>query len=159
VKPALPLTDKEISNAKYEGKSFRLSDGKNMYVLVTKTGKYFRMNYRYGGKYKTIAFGVYPEVSLKKARIKRDEARQLLRQGIDPSRERKSLKEKQVKQTSNTDEICGHGFRAMASTILHGQGWKSDYIERQLAHEERNHVKAAYNHTQYLPERKEMMQA
>jgi integrase len=57
------------------------------------------------------------------------------------------------------NEICGHGFRAMASTILHGQGWKSEYIERQLAHEERNHVKAAYNHAQYLPERREMMQA
>ncbi len=55
-------------------------------------------------------------------------------------------------------DICGHGFRAMASTMLHEQGWKSDVIERQLAHREGNKVKAAYNHAQHLPERKRMMQ-
>ena len=55
-------------------------------------------------------------------------------------------------------DICGHGFRAMASTMLHEQGWKSDVIERQLAHRETNKVKAAYNHAQHLPERKQMMQ-
>lgn len=56
------------------------------------------------------------------------------------------------------DEITGHGFRAMASTLLHEQGWKSDVIERQLAHREANAVKAAYNHAQHLPERRAMMQ-
>jgi len=55
-------------------------------------------------------------------------------------------------------EICGHGFRAMASTILHEQGWKSDVIERQLAHVEGNKVKGAYNHAKHLPERVKMMQ-
>jgi len=55
-------------------------------------------------------------------------------------------------------EICGHGFRGMASTLLHGQGWKSDIIERQLAHIEGNSVKAAYNHAEYLPERIKLMQ-
>jgi integrase len=57
------------------------------------------------------------------------------------------------------DELTGHGFRSMASTLLHEQGWKSDIIERQLAHQERNKVKAAYNHAEHLPERKKMMQA
>lgn len=57
------------------------------------------------------------------------------------------------------DEMTGHGFRSMASTILHEQGWNTDVIERQLAHAERNKVKAAYNHAQYLPERRKMMQA
>ena len=56
------------------------------------------------------------------------------------------------------DEMTGHGFRAMASTILHEQGWPSDVIERQLAHAERNSIKAAYNHAQHLPERRKMMQ-
>jgi len=56
-------------------------------------------------------------------------------------------------------EICGHGFRAMASTLLHEQGWSSDVIERQLAHTERNKVKAAYNHAEHLPQRRKMMQA
>lgn len=57
------------------------------------------------------------------------------------------------------DEICGHGFRAMASTLLNELGWNSDAIERQLAHGERNKVRAAYNHAQLLPERRKMMQA
>lgn len=57
------------------------------------------------------------------------------------------------------EEMSGHGFRAMASTLLHEQGWPSTLIERQLAHQERNKVKAAYNHAEHLPERKRMMQA
>lgn len=56
------------------------------------------------------------------------------------------------------DEMTGHGFRAMASTILHEQGWPSDIIELQLAHAERNNIKAANNHAQHLPERRRMMQ-
>ncbi|MDR3639994.1 MAG: tyrosine-type recombinase/integrase [Humidesulfovibrio sp.] len=56
-------------------------------------------------------------------------------------------------------EMTGHGFRSMASTILHEQGWPSDVVERQLAHGERNKVKASYNFAQHLPERRKMMQA
>lgn len=55
--------------------------------------------------------------------------------------------------------LTAHGFRGMASTMLHEQGWPSDVIERQLSHVERNEVKAAYNHAEYLPQRREMMQA
>ena len=56
------------------------------------------------------------------------------------------------------DEMTGHGFRSMASTLLNEQGWNPDAIERQLAHGERNTVRAAYNYAEYLPERKKMMQ-
>ena len=55
-------------------------------------------------------------------------------------------------------KATGHGFRATASTILNEHGFVPDVIERQLAHTERNQVRAAYNHAQYLPERKKMMQ-
>lgn len=55
-------------------------------------------------------------------------------------------------------EHCAHGFRGMASTLLHELGFNSDYIERQLAHKEGNAIKAAYNHARHLPERKAMMQ-
>jgi len=55
--------------------------------------------------------------------------------------------------------MTAHGFRGMASTLLHEQGWPSDVIERQLAHAERNKIKAAYNHAEHLPERRRMMQA
>jgi integrase len=57
------------------------------------------------------------------------------------------------------DEMTGHGFRSMASTILHEQGWPHEAIERQLAHAERNKVSAAYNYAEHLPKRREMMQA
>jgi integrase len=57
------------------------------------------------------------------------------------------------------DEMSGHGFRSMASTLLNEQGWNRDAIERQLAHAERNSVRAAYNYAEFLPERKRMMQA
>jgi integrase len=57
------------------------------------------------------------------------------------------------------DEMTGHGFRSMASTLLNEQGWTPDAIERQLAHAERNNVRAAYNYAEHLLERKRMMQA
>lgn len=57
------------------------------------------------------------------------------------------------------EQMTGHGFRSTASTMLHEMGWNSDVIERQLAHAEGNSVKAAYNHAEYLPERRKMMQA
>jgi|UPI0003714B47 integrase len=56
-------------------------------------------------------------------------------------------------------EMCAHGFRGMASTLLHEQGYPSDWIERQLAHKEGNAIKAAYNHARHLSERRKMMQA
>jgi integrase len=58
-----------------------------------------------------------------------------------------------------SDEMTGHGFRSMASTLLNEQGWHRDAIERQLAHGERNKVRAAYNYAQHLPERRKMMRA
>jgi integrase len=57
------------------------------------------------------------------------------------------------------DEHCAHGFRSSASTMLHEMGFPSHIIEAQLAHAERNAVKAAYCRAEYLPERRKMMQA
>lgn len=56
------------------------------------------------------------------------------------------------------DELTGHGFRSMASTLLNEMGWNRDAIERQLAHAERDNIRAAYNYAEYLPERRRMMQ-
>ena len=58
----------------------------------------------------------------------------------------------------SADEMTGHGFRSMASTLLNEHGWNRDAIERQLAHAERNNIRAAYNYAEYLPERRNMMQ-
>jgi integrase len=57
------------------------------------------------------------------------------------------------------DEMTAHGFRSLASTLLNEQGWNPDLIELQLAHKERNKVRAAYNRAQRLAERRQMMQA
>ena len=59
----------------------------------------------------------------------------------------------------DNDTMTAHGFRAMASTRLNEMGWSPDVIERQLAHAEKNQVRAAYNHAEYLDERRRMMQA
>ena len=56
------------------------------------------------------------------------------------------------------EEMTGHGFRSMASTLLNEHGWKADAIERQLAHGAKDKVRAAYNYAEFLPERRRMMQ-
>lgn len=57
------------------------------------------------------------------------------------------------------DEMTGHGFRSIASTLLNEQGWGRDALESQLAHGERDAIRAAYNFAEHLPERRKMMQA
>jgi integrase len=86
----MPLTDIQIRNAKPASKPFKLSDTGWLYLLVSPTGsKLWRMAYRFGGKEKTLSIGGYPEISLKEARTKRDEAKALLADGVDPSERRK----------------------------------------------------------------------
>jgi integrase len=55
------------------------------------------------------------------------------------------------------DDFCAHSFRSMASTLLHENGFNSDWIEVQLSHKDRNPIKAAYNHALYWEDRKKMM--
>lgn len=86
----MPLTEIECRNAKRAEKSYKLTDEKGMYLEVMPTGaKYWRMQYRYGGKQKRLALGVYPEVALKEAREKRQDARVLIADGIDPAAKKK----------------------------------------------------------------------
>ncbi len=80
----MALTNLAIKNAPKKEKTYKLYDSNGLYVLITSKGKNFRFNYKFHGKYKTLALGVYPEVSLKEARLKRDEARLLIEKGIDP---------------------------------------------------------------------------
>lgn len=83
----MPLTDLFIRKLKHSGKSSgdKYSDGRTLYLLVRKSNKYWRMNYRYEGKHRTLAFGTYPEVSLAEARELCADARKLLRAGTDPN--------------------------------------------------------------------------
>lgn len=86
----MPLTDTAIRNLKSVEKPFKLTDGSGLHLLVQPHGaKLWRMAYRFAGKQKTLALGAYPIVSLADARARRDEARKLLSNGVDPSRQRK----------------------------------------------------------------------
>ena len=87
------LTAVAIKAAKGRAKQYKLTDSDGLHLLVLPSGgRYWRMNYRYLGKYKTMAFGIWPEVELADARAKRDEARRLLARGIDPSEQLKQDK-------------------------------------------------------------------
>lgn len=86
----MALTDTAIKHAKPAEKPRKLFDGSGLYLLLTPDqGKYWRLKYRFGGKEKSLSFGVYPEVTLAAARNLRDEARALLAEGVDPSEVRK----------------------------------------------------------------------
>jgi integrase len=103
----MPLSDTTIKNAKPNpDKAYKLPDEKGMYLLVNPNGsKYFRLKYRFGGKEKVLALGVYPDTSLKQAREKRDEARKQLAEGIDPSENRKAVKSSKAESAANSFEI------------------------------------------------------
>jgi hypothetical protein len=82
----MALTAIAIKNAKSRAKSYKLTDSDGLYLLVTPNGaRYWRMNYRYLGKQKTLAFGVYPDTGLAEAREQRDAARKVLARGNDPA--------------------------------------------------------------------------
>jgi len=79
------LTDTTVRQAKPKHRPYKLSDSGGLYLLVSSVGKYWRLNYRFAGKQKTLALGVYPAVSLIDARQKRDQARSQPAKDIDPS--------------------------------------------------------------------------
>jgi hypothetical protein len=84
------------------------TDGAGMYLLVKETGKYWRMNYRFLGKRKTLALGVYPDVSLATARKRRDEARRLLAEGIDPGQAKRDERNTRTAAAAQTFEAVAN---------------------------------------------------
>src|SRR5690606_23152573 len=111
----MPLTELQIKQAKPQDKDYKLADGKGMYLLVTKAGaRYWRLKYRHPHtkKERRLALGVYPETSLKKARQKRDDARQLLQDGTDPSDYRKARQAENCEAAANTFEALAREWYA-----------------------------------------------
>jgi len=110
----MPLTDTACKNAKTkdDGAPAKYADEKGMYLLVNKTGKYWRLDYRFNDKRKTLALGVYPEIGLKLAREKRDEARRLLAEGIDPGELRKVTKATSKLSAANSFEAVAREWFA-----------------------------------------------
>ncbi len=109
----MALTDTRIRNAKPRAKAYKLGDGGGMYLLVTPDGaRYWRMDYRFAGKRRTLALGVYPIVTLSNARTHREEARLLLAQNVDPSAAKKTAKRVAKLAGENTFEAVAREWIA-----------------------------------------------
>jgi integrase len=122
----MALTAQEVKTKKPTDKSYKVSDEKGLFLMVNPNGsKYWRMSYRYGGKQKTLALGVYPDISLAAARKKRNEARQLLENDIDPSDVKRAKKLAKSEAQENS-------FKALALEWFEKQKphWSSHHIER-----------------------------
>jgi len=123
--PSDKLTELGLRKAKPSSKPKKFSDGGGLFLLLHPSGsKYWRMKYRFIGKEKLLAFGVWPEVSLTEARKKRNEAKQLLKSGKDPSAAKKNLKVSQKVAQSNT-------FGSVTEEWLEikQKEWKSPYFD------------------------------
>lgn len=108
----MPLTDAKIRNAKPATKPFKLADSGGLFLLVTPSGsKLWRYRFRIDGKENSFAVGGYPDLSLAGAREARDEARKLVKQGINPAHNRKSRLSTQITENANT-------FKALAAVWL-----------------------------------------
>lgn len=115
----MPLTDTAIRKAKPADKPVKLFDGGGMYLLIAPTGaKGWRLKYRYHGKEKLLSLGIYPDVSLKEAREKRDAARKSLAAGSDPSTVRQSESLAKRLATTNTFEAVAREWLKMKSASL-----------------------------------------
>lgn len=105
-KRIVQLSEVQVRNAKPKEADYKLMDGFGLFLLVTTSGgKLWRFDYRYGGKRKCIAFGTYPTISLTEARGRREEARKLLANGVDPSDVKKAQKAARAESAANSFEV------------------------------------------------------
>lgn len=130
----MPLTNTAIKNAKPAQKAFKLFDERGLYLEISpKGGKWWRFKYRFNGKEKRISLGVYPDISLKVARDRREESRKLLTEGIDPSQKRKAHK-------TAKGEVAGNSFEVIAREWFdsHSSNWSTDHATRIIRRLERD---------------------
>ena len=105
-KRIMPLSDIQAKTAKPQANEYKLSDGGGLYLLITPTGgKLWNMKYRFGGKEKRLSFGAYPVLTLADARQRREDAKKLLANGVDPGEMKKILKTANSDTSTNTFEI------------------------------------------------------
>lgn len=123
----MPLTDTQIKALKPEAKPRKIADEKGLYLLLQPTGaRLWRLKYRVDGKEKLLALGSYPDVGLKDARNRRDEARKLLADGIDPGAQRKAQKAASQERAVNAFEvICREWFEKWRTTVEPAQYTKA----------------------------------
>lgn len=134
----MALTDVAIRNAKPGAKPIKLADAAGMFLLVTPAGgKLWRLKYRIDGREKLLAIGAYPEISLSEARKRRDEARAMIAQGKDPSREKQRDKVRSRIQAADTftaiaDEYCAKRKRDGEKGWSPATATRSEYLLSQL---------------------------
>ena len=127
----MPLTEAAVRTAKPSSKSYRMFDAGGLYLEVSKGGgKWWRWKYRYLGKEKRLSFGVYPDVGLKDARARRDDARKLLAAGVDPSQHRKAAKLAGTERAANSFEVVAREW--FGKQKLHWADNHSSKIIRRL---------------------------
>ena len=128
------LKDINIRNAKPKDKLYRLFDGKGLYLEVLPSGgKYWRLKYRYAGKEKRLALGVYPEVTLAVARERCDQARKALAVGNDPGELKKEAKRLVILKSENTFEAIAREWYDQ-----HKHEWVTNYAEKMIVRLERH---------------------
>lgn len=113
----MPLTDTAIRVVKPAAKPFKLADERSLYLLITPAGgKLWRMDYRFEDKRKTLALGSYPDVNLKQARDRRDEARRQLADGIDPMSKRQEAKAtRRAESINNFEAVAREWYKKQCS--------------------------------------------
>ncbi|HBX8213594.1 TPA: DUF4102 domain-containing protein [Klebsiella pneumoniae] len=125
----MKLNARQVDAAKPKEKAYKLADGAGLYLEVVPSGsRYWRMKYRFNGKEKRMAFGVYPAVSLAQARALRDEAKKKLAEGIDPSfakKEEKLVRDVRLHNTFQAVALEWHGTKVSRWS----EGYASDIIE------------------------------
>lgn len=138
----MALTDTFVRNAKSDKPGGRkYADGFGMYLLVTPTGKYWRLDYRHAGKRKTLALGVYPAVTLAKARTRAADAKNLIADGIDPSQVKREDKQEGVFAATQTFELVARlwlektAANRAASTRQKVAGWLENDVFPYLGHQ------------------------
>ncbi|RLA42687.1 MAG: integrase [Gammaproteobacteria bacterium] len=114
----MPLTNTTIKNAKPKEKTYRLYDERGLYLEISpKGGKWWRFKYRFRDKEKRISLGVYPDTGLARAREKRNEARRLVSEGIDPSQNRKAQRAADAALVTNSFELVAREWHTKKSPI------------------------------------------
>lgn len=123
----MPLTDVAVRTAKPKEKPYKLADERGLFLLVNPSGsKYWRLKFRIDGKEKLLSFGTYPDVSLREARERRDEAKKLMAAGVDPAENRKAQKAARVEEVSNSFEVlCREWLIQRSDTVEPAQTAKT----------------------------------
>lgn len=130
----MALTDLFVRQVKPEAKPRKYADGRGLYLYVSPAGgKWWRLAYRFDGKQKQLSLGVYPDVGLKEARERRDAARALLANGVDPSENRKAAKAARAAQTENSFETVAREWYAKQR-----ESWNESHGTRILRRLERD---------------------